>query len=53
MSSRPLYELLGTPEEHKKLALYPTDHIPPMNDVVREVLDWLDEYLGPVETQSR
>jgi hypothetical protein len=24
-------------------------HIPPLQDIMREVLDWLDRYLGPVE----
>jgi tRNA A-37 threonylcarbamoyl transferase component Bud32/dienelactone hydrolase len=47
-SMRPFLDLLGTPAEHKLLKLYPTDHIPPMNDVVRETLAWLDRYLGPV-----
>ena len=45
----PMYNLLGTPDEDKELKLYPTDHIPPMNEVIRETLAWLDRYLGPVE----
>ncbi len=44
----PMYNFLGTPDEDKELKLYPTDHIPPLNDVIRETLDWLDKYLGPV-----
>jgi pimeloyl-ACP methyl ester carboxylesterase len=48
-SIRPVYEMLGTPEEHKALKLFPTDHIPPKNDFIRETLDWLDRYLGPVQ----
>jgi dienelactone hydrolase len=47
-AARPLFELLGTPAEDKKLILYPTDHIPPMNEVIRETLAWLDRHLGPV-----
>jgi eukaryotic-like serine/threonine-protein kinase len=47
-SSRPLLELLGTPEEDKKLILYETDHIPPRAEYVKETLAWLDKYLGPV-----
>ena len=42
-------DLLGTPEEHKKLKLYETDHIVPMNDFIKETLAWLDRYLGPVQ----
>lgn len=46
---RPMYDLLGTPERHKELKLYDTDHIPPRNQLIKEVLAWLDRYLGPVE----
>jgi len=28
-SIKPMFDLLGTPEEHKELKLYETDHIPP------------------------
>ncbi len=45
----PLYDLLGTPDEHKALKLYDTDHIPPRNDYIKETLAWLDRYLGAVE----
>jgi hypothetical protein len=51
-SARPMFELLGTAEEHKKIKAYPTDHIPPKPEYVREILDWLDKYFGPV-TGSR
>jgi dienelactone hydrolase len=44
----PLYELLGTPNEHKELKLYGTDHIPPRKEFIKEILAWLDRYLGPV-----
>ncbi len=47
-SARPMFELLGTPEEHKTIMAYPTDHIPPKAEYVREILDWLDKYFGPV-----
>jgi dienelactone hydrolase len=46
---RPLFELMGTPEEHKQLILYETDHIPPRADFIRETLNWLDKYMGPVK----
>ena len=48
-SIKPLFDLLGTPEEHKELKLYETDHIPPMNEFIKETLVWLDRYLGPVQ----
>jgi serine/threonine protein kinase/dienelactone hydrolase len=47
-SIKPMFDLLGTPDEHKELKLYETDHIPPMNDFIKETLAWLDRYLGPV-----
>jgi formylglycine-generating enzyme required for sulfatase activity/dienelactone hydrolase len=46
---RPMFDLLGTPAEHKRLILYDTDHIPPRNEFIKETLAWLDKYLGPVE----
>jgi len=39
----------GTPSHHKKLLLYETDHIPPRDEFIKETLDWLDRYLGPVQ----
>jgi predicted esterase len=47
--ARPLYELLGTPPEHKVQHVYETDHFVPQNDLVKETLAWLDKYLGPVK----
>ncbi len=47
--SQQLFELFGTPPEHKRLALVEGGHIPARREeVIREVLDWLDRYLGPV-----
>ena len=38
------------PTEHKRLVLLDGGHVPASpNEVIREVLDWLDLYLGPVE----
>ncbi len=45
---QPMYDLLGTPEEHKKLVLYDTDHFLPPTESLKEILAWLDTYLGPV-----
>ena len=45
-----LFELLGTPAEHKKLVVLEGGHVPnDFNGLVREALDWLDKYLGPVK----
>ncbi|MEE8423494.1 MAG: hypothetical protein V3S49_03050, partial [Thermodesulfobacteriota bacterium] len=48
-SIKPMFDLLGTPDEQKELKMYETDHIPPMNDFIKETLAWLDRYLGPVK----
>ena len=48
-SLEPMLAFQGAPPEHKKLVLLEGGHIPPLNDVIREALDWLDRYLGPVE----
>jgi dienelactone hydrolase len=47
ISQRPLYDLIGTPEEHKKLLVYERGHGPlPRAATMREIADWFDEYLG-------
>jgi dienelactone hydrolase len=48
-SSKPMFDLLGTPAKDKDQKFYETDHIPPMNKYVKETLRWLDKYLGPVK----
>jgi formylglycine-generating enzyme required for sulfatase activity len=48
-SSVPMFDLLGTPPENKRHILYETDHIPPRTEYIKETLDWLDKYLGPVK----
>jgi dienelactone hydrolase len=47
-SQKPMFDLLGTPEEHKKRLVYPGGHSVPRTEMIRESLAWLDEYLGPV-----
>ena len=47
-SQNPLFNLLGTPAKDKKHVVYDTGHAPPRKDFIRESLDWLDRYLGPV-----
>jgi dienelactone hydrolase len=51
-SQRPMYELLGIPNEHKEHKLYPGGHglLGLFSKQIRsDVLDWLDRYLGPVD----
>jgi formylglycine-generating enzyme required for sulfatase activity/dienelactone hydrolase len=47
-SQKPLFRLLGSPEKDKKHVVLDSGHVPPWPDVVRQTLDWLDRYLGPV-----
>jgi eukaryotic-like serine/threonine-protein kinase len=49
-SQQPLFRLLGTPARDKRHVQFDSGHVPPLQDIMREVLDWLDRYLGPVET---
>jgi pimeloyl-ACP methyl ester carboxylesterase len=47
---QPMFDLLGTPGEHKRLAVLDGGHVPgATNEIIREVLAWLDRYLGPVD----
>jgi cephalosporin-C deacetylase-like acetyl esterase len=51
-SQRPLFTLLGTPAADKRHVVFPgVGHDLPrvVNEVIREVLPWLDKYLGPVK----
>jgi len=47
-SQKPMYELLGTEPEHKKLRLVPAAHFVPEDVLIRESLDWFDKYQGDV-----
>jgi len=45
----PLFRLLGPPDDQKRHALFEGGHLPVhVNDVIREILDWFDRYLGPI-----
>jgi hypothetical protein len=49
---KPMYELLGTDDQHNKLKRHLGGHGLSglfSKQIRREVLDWLDHYLGPVE----
>ena len=48
-SQRPLFRLLASPERDKRHVLFESGHAGyPMHDLMKEILDWLDRYLGPV-----
>lgn len=51
-SQLPLFRLLGTPAEHKRHVVFDTGHgvFILRAQFIREVLNWLDKYLGPVGT---
>lgn len=43
-----LFRAFGTPEEHKRFRVYDAAHWPlPMNDVIRETVDFLNQYAAP------
>jgi hypothetical protein len=47
-----MFDHLGTPPGKKRLTLYDTDHFIPRQELIKETLAWLDEYLGPVNLKS-
>jgi eukaryotic-like serine/threonine-protein kinase len=47
-SAKPMFDLLGTPAEHKRHVISEGGHFVPRPQLIRELLDWLDRYLGPV-----
>ena len=47
-AARPLFSLLGAPADRKQHAVHEGGHIPPLNELIRDVLGWFDQYLGPV-----
>jgi formylglycine-generating enzyme required for sulfatase activity len=50
-SQNPLFHLLGAPESDKRHVLFDSAHdiVLFRTDLIREVLSWLDHYLGPVK----
>ena len=45
----PMLQLLGTPEGQKRHVVYDSGHGLPRNESIKEILNWLDEHLGPIE----
>jgi pimeloyl-ACP methyl ester carboxylesterase len=43
-----MFRLLGTPLEHKRHVVLDSGHLPPHPQLMKETLEWLDHYLGPV-----
>ena len=48
-SQKPMFDLLGTPAEHKRRITFPLGHSVPRAEHIKETLAWLDRYLGSVE----
>ena len=52
-AQKPLFRLLGTPEKDKRHFVFEGGHIAPrIEPIIKEILDWLDRYLGPVKTKA-
>src|SRR5207237_5873030 len=50
-SQKPLFRLIGTPEKDKRHFIFEGGHVPfKMEPLIKEILDWLDRYLGTVKT---
>jgi serine/threonine protein kinase/formylglycine-generating enzyme required for sulfatase activity/dienelactone hydrolase len=47
-NQEPFYQLLGSRKDQKKHILYDSGHNIPRNELIKETLNWLDQYLGPV-----
>ncbi|HXZ19928.1 MAG TPA: protein kinase, partial [Candidatus Acidoferrales bacterium] len=45
-SQEPMFRWLGTPAKDKRHVLFESDHVPPNDLLIKEVLDWLDRYQG-------
>jgi pimeloyl-ACP methyl ester carboxylesterase len=48
-SQNPMFELLGTPPAAKRHVVADGSHFVPRPLLIKETLDWLDQYLGPVK----
>jgi dienelactone hydrolase/predicted Ser/Thr protein kinase len=46
-NQEPFFRLLGSPKDQKKHLIYETGHNIPRNELIKETLNWLDQYLGP------
>ena len=48
-SQMPMFKWLGTPEPDKRHVLYDGGHVFPFARIMKDSLDWLDRYVGPVK----
>ena len=48
-SQEPMYRLLGASKDQKRRVVYETGHNIPRFELIKETVDWLDRYLGPVK----
>jgi formylglycine-generating enzyme required for sulfatase activity/predicted Ser/Thr protein kinase len=44
----PLFRLLGVPDADKRHVLFDSAHTVPRGPMIKETLEWLDRYLGPI-----
>jgi hypothetical protein len=44
-----MFRYLGTPGKDKRYVVLESGHVPPTDRLVKETLEWLDHYLGPVK----
>jgi predicted esterase len=51
-SQKPTVRFLGTPAEHKRHVIYDSEHSLPRNEMIKETLNWLDRYLGPLVPEN-
>ena len=53
-AQQPFFDLLGTDPAHKRFVTIEGGHVTTDRHTrIRETLDWLDRYLGPVERTER
>jgi formylglycine-generating enzyme required for sulfatase activity/dienelactone hydrolase len=53
-SQQPMFDLLGTAAADKRHVIFETGHaVVTVQPMIKEVLDWLDKYLGPVPTRAQ
>ena len=48
-SQEPFYRMLGSKKDQKKHLIYDSGHTIPRNELIKETLNWLDQYFGPVK----
>jgi len=48
-SQKIMFRFLGAPEKDKHHAVLDGGHMPPVDQIEKEILDWLDKYQGPVK----